>query len=342
MIERSPLISILIPVKDDSHNLDHVIAALNRSDLSDVEVLICDDGSHPPVERNCSLESPDRFLLYRTGGCGPSRARNFLAQKAQGDYLFFLDSDTEPLDDTLTMVRRIIVEYPHLDGFIGSYDPSPREASVISRYKNLSHHFVHQNAAGRISTFWCGCGIIKRDVFVDAGGLNEAYPHPSIEDVEFGMRISRTGKIVALFPGLQVRHLKNWTLVNWVKTDLVRRGIPWIRLMAARGQWLRELNFNAKGRAAALALCAGLLSGAAGLAFPRLLLLAVLFLSGFLVLNRTLFRFLLQREGLIRMALMVPIHMLYTLIAVTSFALGLLQTWLWGAPPLQVLRKPGD
>ena len=70
--------------------------------------------------------------------------------------------------------------------------------NFVSQYKNLFHHFVHQDASGTATSFWAGCGAIRRDIFLRLGGFNTAYKRPSIEDIELGYRLTRAGhRIVA-------------------------------------------------------------------------------------------------------------------------------------------------
>jgi hypothetical protein len=37
------------------------------------------------------------------------------------------------------------------------------------------HHCVHQSGREKASTFWAGCGAIRREVFMPAGGFDEGY-----------------------------------------------------------------------------------------------------------------------------------------------------------------------
>jgi len=246
--------SILIPVKNDLKNLQRCLAALQPQDLSDCEVLIGDDGSEPPLRLADLAAEGMPLQLFRLGGHGPAVARNFLARKAQGEYLFFLDADTEANRQLLSRARRVIEEHPGIAAFFGSYDDAPAWPSWVSVYRNLLHHYVHQQSGGlEVSTFWCGCGVIRRQLYLDCGGISESYRTPSIEDLAFGARMSRQGARTRIVPDLQVKHLKRWTFGNWLYTDLFRRGIPWVRLMRARKDWTSQLNFSGSQRLAALA-----------------------------------------------------------------------------------------
>jgi len=327
---KTPLISILIPVRDDLNNLKACLESLSRETLESTEVLVCDDGSRDPL----SSELLDRIIpgirLFRISGSGPAGARNHLSQKARGEYLFFVDADTEFSGDTLRQARKIITEHPGLEAFIGSYDDSPGVQTIVSSYKNLSHHYVHHRAAGKVSTFWTGCGIVKRKKFLEFNGFNEHYLRPSIEDIELGMRMAFRGTEILLFPELQVKHNKAWTLAGWLKTDLLLRGVPWVRLMATRKQWLPQLNFTLSHRISAIISILILILPALAVFLPVFWIIWTSLVAGFILLNLGFFSFLSRKAGFWKSLPMIPLHLLYYLTASLALALGLLSAWIQG------------
>ncbi|MBI2821631.1 MAG: glycosyltransferase family 2 protein [Acidobacteria bacterium] len=316
--------SILIPVRDDLKNLLACLRELGRQDLADSEVLICDDGSQPPLAAADLEVTGVPVRLFRMEGRGPAAARNFLARKAGGKYLFFLDADTQPLPDMLACARRIIARSPGLEAFFGSYDDAPYHASLISFYRNLLHHYTHQQfGGGRVSSFWCGCGVILRDLYLRYGGLSESYQRPSIEDIELGLRLSLQGIQIRIFPELQVKHLKRWTFATWVYTDLCRRGVPWVRLMRSSSKWVNELNFSWMQRVGALAalLLAALLAAAP--LRPWLAALAPAPLALFVYVHYGFLHLVAAKRGAATAAAVVPLHLVYALVCVLSVAIGM-------------------
>ena len=116
--------------------------------------------------------------------------------------------------DTIARIRRRFEMDPRLDALIGSYDDEPASAGFASQYKNLLHHFVHQHGREEAATFWTGCGAIRREVFAAAGGFDESYTRPCIEDIELGHRLRQRGRRIVLDPALQVKHLKHLSVIN--------------------------------------------------------------------------------------------------------------------------------
>jgi glycosyltransferase involved in cell wall biosynthesis len=319
------LISILIPVRDDHDNLRVCLQSLSEQNLSDCEVLVCDDGSRVPVTIEDVPNKNLELRIFRQPGRGPAAARNLLAIKATGQYLFFLDADTVPCHDTVARAKNIISKHPHIEAFFGSYDDTPEHPSLISTYRNLLHHFTHQQSAGgTVSTFWCGCGVILRDLYLECGGLSEFYSRPSIEDIELGLRITRKGSKVWIFSELQVKHRKHWTIAKWLHTDLFCRGIPWVRLMRSSNHWQNQLNFSWAQRVAAIAALAAVLCGIAVPFLPVFAIPAAGALTLFVSLNYRFFALVTHKRGIVDAGAVVPCHMAYALICVMSLLVGIL------------------
>jgi hypothetical protein len=129
---------------------------------------------------------------------------------------------------------------------------------------NLRHHHTHQRARREDATFWAGSGAVRRSVFLAAGGFDAArYTTPQIEDIELGLRLRRAGARLRLDPDLQVTHLKRWTLLSVLRTDLYDRALPWSELILEDGELPSDLNLRSSQRAAAVLAAPALLAMAA-------------------------------------------------------------------------------
>jgi hypothetical protein len=199
----------------------------------------------------------------------------------------------------------------------GSYDARPRAQGVVSQYRNLLHHFVHQTGSAEASTFWAGCGAIRRSAFEAVGGFDEA--RRCMEDIELGYRLRRAGYRIRLDKALYGTHLKRWTLRSVIRTDTVCRAVPWARLLLEH-KVPNDLNIKPGQRVSvALVLVASL---ALLLARFRveLLALAAAALFGVVVLNRDLYTFFYRQRGLRFALASVPLHLLQYLCSGLSYA----------------------
>jgi len=310
---------------------------LADQDFSNCEILVCDDGSEPALSASELPETGTPFTLVRQNGQGPSVARNHLARIARGKYLFFMDADTVAKASLIEKAKHVVREHPEIPVFYGSYDDEPDSRALISAYRNLLHHYTHhQSAKGmeRVTTFWCGCGVILRELYLEHGGLSEFYDTPSIEDIELGVRLSAEGIPIQIFPEIQVKHLKKWTFGNWIYTDLFRRGIPWVRLMKASKQWSSQLNFSWGQRIASLAAVTFVLSIPLAIVAAPFAAVGVLSLGIFLMLNWPFIDLIRRKRGISASLAVIPLHLAYAWVCVLSVAAALLY------PPLKLPPNP--
>jgi len=258
-----PLISVVIPARDSSKYLASCLDSLKLSTVR-YECIVVDDGSTddtPGVAKRAGA------VVLSTGrSTGPAHARNIGAQASTCPLLLFIDSDVCVQPTTLARIIEAFEADPELDALIGSYDDQPFERDFLSQYRNLMHHFVHQQARREAQTFWSGCGAIRREVFLSSGGFDESFSRPSIEDIELGYRLRSQNRKIALDRSLQVQHLKEWSFWGLVKTDILYRGIPWTELILRDGRMPNDLNLNISQRiSVALVLILGVVAIAASL-----------------------------------------------------------------------------
>jgi len=246
----SPVISVVVPVRNNPRELKLCLEQLFASSYSSYEVIVVDDASTDQTPEVAALLGAK--VLRLGSRRGPAGARNRGAEIARGEYLFFLDSDVCVHPDTLEELHDTFVRHPDLDAVFGSYDTRPTAENVLSEYKNLFHHFVHQDSRAEASTFWSGCGGIRRSVFMKMGGFSARYKRPSIEDIELGTRLHTAGHRIMLNKRIQVTHLKRWTLWSIIKTDVLDRGVPWTELMLEEGRMPDDLNTKVSQRISVL------------------------------------------------------------------------------------------
>jgi GT2 family glycosyltransferase len=241
-----PSVSVVIPVYNGADHLDRCLGVLRLSHEAPLECVVVDDGS---TDESIKIADQYGAKVLSTGGrCGPAKARNIGAAAAGGSILLFIDSDITVRPDTLS---RIIAEFDadaELDAVMGSYDDEPAAPNFVSQYRNLMHCFVHQHSNRRATTFWAGCGAIRRDVFLEFGGFDENYRSAAIEDIELGYRLSKAGRKLSLSPDIQVKHLKQWSLRSMMKADFLYRALPWAELTIRSGCMPNDLNLRISQR----------------------------------------------------------------------------------------------
>ncbi len=239
-------LSVVIPHHNSKRYLNRCLTAIfTGSDLPD-EVIVVDDGSSEEV-LDVAAQFPVQLHRIQNRR-GPAFARNLGANAASGDIVLFLDADVCVQADTVAKIRERFANAPELDALIGSYDAKPGCPEFLSQYRNLLHSYVHQSGAERASTFWSGCGAIRRNLFLQHSGFNERFGRPAIEDIELGYRLVRAKRMIVLDREIQVTHLKTWTFLGLVKTDIFDRGVPWTELILRDRYMPNDLNVHLSQR----------------------------------------------------------------------------------------------
>lgn len=295
MIGAMVRLTAIVPATDRPATLDLCLRAI--------------EGAFEPPEALIVIDEPAKI--------GPAAARNLGAGEANGDVLVFVDSDVVVDPEAFGKIRRNFERDPGLTAVFGSYDDDPGGGGFVSDFRNLLHHYVHQQGAGPATTFWAGLGAVRREEFVASGCFDEGrFPTASIEDVELGMRLVRDGRRILLDPTLQGKHLKRWTLGSMVRTDLVRRGVPWVRLLLQSRSTSTGLNLAWRHRVSAatsVALVATLATR------PRLAPIPLLML---ILLNKSFYGLVREKRGTPAMLVAIPLHVLHHLTTAAAVPLG--------------------
>ena len=320
-VEPAPTISVIIPVYNGAVFLKLCLQAVAASGYRSYECVVVDDGS-TDGSRGVPAEfpMPVRIVDISDGPRGPAYARNRGAEAAHGAILFFLDADIVLSSVALGRVANLFQERTDVAAVFGSYDNRPAAASVVSRYRNLLHHFVHQNGNREASTFWAGCGAIRRSVFQRIGGFDEKrFSRPSIEDIELGYRLRQSGYRILLDKGLQGTHLKSWNLYSLIQTDVACRAIPWSRLILDTHRAPDDLNLKLGQRVSVTLVGLAVAFLAVALVRSEFFPLSLLAFLGLVLLNRKLYTFFLRQHGVLFAAACIPLHFLYYLCGGLSY-----------------------
>lgn len=317
---QDPRISIIIPVHNAGEKFSLCLLSVAEAMSPDDEIIVVADG-----DTDGSWRFAEEFgarVLCLPKSVGPAKARNVGAEESSGEILVFIDADITIPSDTLTGVRTTFLANPELSALFGSYDEEPFDHRFLSQYRNLFHHYVHQTANENASTFWTGCGAIRREVFKALAGFDESYCRPSIEDIELGYRLKKAGYGIRLVKALKVKHLKRWGVVSLLQTDFLCRAIPWALLIVREGRMFNDLNLKLANRFSVVCVCLLVITAPLTLFVPLFCFPAVLLMIALLTLNWDLYRFFNDKRGLLFAIKVIPWNWLYFLYSGLGFLLG--------------------
>lgn len=328
----APTVSVIMPVYNGvefiKQSLPPLVAMKDRGEV--LEVIVVDDTS---TDETPQLAAEMGARVLPSGGrLGPGAARNVAAREANGDVLWFIDADVIVHSDAATVMLKAFGE----DGVVavfGSYDDEPPAQNFLSQYKNLVHHFYHQKARQEASTFWSGCGAVRKQQFLEENGFDiEMFKRPSIEDIELGYRLIARGGKIRLRTDMQCTHLKVWRFWNLVHTEIFCRAIPWSRLMVGGRGMTNDLNVGTGERIKAviaglffLTLLGAVLGFWSGAVFLLVLLVA-------LAANWEITSMFYRRKGLLFAIGGFLYHQLYYVYSAGAFAYAVIEKMLGRSP----------
>jgi glycosyltransferase involved in cell wall biosynthesis len=306
---------VVVPVRNGGRDFEHCLKRLRDSVEPDFELIVIDDAS---IDDSAAVAKRAGAIVIRNSSPqGPAAARNTGAQRARAPLIFFLDADVAVHPQTVSLALARFKADPGLSALIGSYDDAPAAPGLVSQYRNLLHHFVHQqglfdNDIRPAHTYWTGCGVIRRDLFLEFGGFDpRLYPRPAIEDIELGYRLARAGHRIVLARDVLATHFKRWTLFEMVRTDIFRRGVPWMLLIKRTGTIETDLNVKGGQKACVVLTGIAILSALASPFMPAAAFGTGFSLVAILALNRDFFEFLGRRKGFAFACSAFPLQVLY-------------------------------
>lgn len=324
------LLSVIVPAHNASAQLARALAELCASDLprDQWELIVVDDGS---TDDTAAMAEGFADTVLSTGAIarGPAYARNRGVDVATAPLIAFVDADVVVHRDALSLMLRAMSERDGVVAAFGSYDDAPDASGKVSQYRNLLHHYVHHRNAGDASTFWAGCGVVSARAFRDAGGFDEkSFARPQIEDIELGRRLVAAGGRVVIDPRIQGTHLKDWKFLGMLRTDLVDRAIPWVRLLLSSPPVKKAStpSLGAREITGTVSVAAAVFFAILGFYWlrPYGLLLGVALLALSLWINRDLYLWFARARGWGFAVRVIPLYLIYQLLSLLAVPIGVI------------------
>lgn len=202
------MISVIIPSFNSRQTIERCLESVLRTGYRSLQIIVVDDCStddSPDLIRAMQEKNPAIIrLVFHETNRGPATARNTGAKSAQGDYLFFLDSDTEMLPDAL---HRFAETIENADAVTGIYHFESLNSGFTPTYKALlNYYFFSRKGVIPYEVFDASRAGIRASVFHDLGGFSEALTFGmDYENEEFGYRLCERYRNL-LDPSVAVRH----------------------------------------------------------------------------------------------------------------------------------------
>ena len=229
-IEGDPKVSILIPNKDHTDDLEKCLQSIwKKTTWDNYEIIVIENNSTDPATFAYYKKAKQRYdglkvVTYPEKGFNFSGINNFGRKAAAGDYLLLLNNDVEVRNgDWLTELLR---QCAHKGGaaICGAMlyypDETLQHAGVITGlggYAGHSHKYKQKGGSGylfRIATVQDfsavtgACLLVKASVYDEVGGLDEQFA-VAFNDVDFCLRVRDAGCRIAWTPYAELTHYES-------------------------------------------------------------------------------------------------------------------------------------
>lgn len=186
-----PRFSIIIPTFNRADKLRRAIQSVLQQTFSDLEVLICDDGStDSTADVVASFQDKlDIHHLRDENWGGPARPRNNGARAARGEWLCFLDADDWWYPDKLQRVYDLISDADVIHHDSDIYASSGKSALCKMRSRTV-HPPVFVDMMTKGNPFITSGVCVRKAIFDQAGGFSEEKALVSVEDFDLWLRIA--------------------------------------------------------------------------------------------------------------------------------------------------------
>ena len=223
-LKEEPLVSILIPNKDHTDDLDVCLNSFfERADYQNYEFIIIENNSVLPETfayyEKIEKEHDNVKVVYWEAGFNYSAINNFGFKFAKGDYIMLLNNDVELITpDMLGFCMRPEV------GIVGAKllynDHTVQHAGVLVGAGGLADHVfkgIHEDDPGYmgraissqdVSAVTAACLLVKRSVYEEVGGLEDEF-QVAFNDVDFCLKVRKAGYLIVYDADVKLFHYES-------------------------------------------------------------------------------------------------------------------------------------
>ncbi len=229
-LERSPLVSIVIPTRNQLHLLRRCLESIiEKTRYLEYEILVVDNDSDDLesrqylelIEQNRAAFGNRIHILRYPGPFNFSAMNNMAAQMANGELILLLNNDTavlheDWLDEMVSHALRPSVGivgakllYPdgriqHAGVLLGLRGPA--EHQFIGEIADSRGYYGRAQLTQNLSAVTGACLMLTKNLYFEVGGLDETRFQVSYNDIDLCMKVIQAGKQIVWTPWAILLH----------------------------------------------------------------------------------------------------------------------------------------
>ncbi|MGB1040230.1 MAG: glycosyltransferase [Flavobacteriales bacterium] len=213
--------SLIVPVYNRPDEMEELLGSLKKQDFTNFELVVVEDGSSIKSEEICNKFKSDFSISYfYKENEGPSIGRNFGAQKANGEYLIFTDSDCILPSNYLSTIAGELT--PEIQGYGGPDESHPdfndmQKAISYSMTSFLTTGGIRARKKNEKNYVLRSFNMtILKEAFLNMGGFPTTKLHPG-EDTIFGIDFLKAGYKTKIISEAHVYHKRRNSIKSFYK-----------------------------------------------------------------------------------------------------------------------------
>ncbi len=253
-VQGSPLVSIIIPNKDEKETLKTCIESIQeKTEYDNYEIIIVENNSTTEeifqYYKELSQDPRIRLLRWKKE-FNYSAINNYGVSHAKGEYLLFLNNDVKVITPGWIKEMLGVCQRPEV-GAVGVKliypDNTIQHAGCVIGIGGIAGHMFVDMPANRtgylhkasilqdMSAVTAACMMMKKTAFEEAGGFTEKLS-VAFNDVDLCLKVRKNEKLIVYDPYVQLYHMESKTRGAEDSTEKVRRFQKEIEYM--RCQWI--------------------------------------------------------------------------------------------------------
>lgn len=218
-----PLVSIIIPTKDNGEVLEKCLKSLfEKTDYQNYEVILIDNNTTEEKALEVMKKYKVTIIKYNRK-FNFSEVNNVGAKESRGGYLILLNNDTEIIDKD--WIKKMLYYAKQKDvGAVGPMliypDNKVQHAGVVLGFRGTADHIMRgfpDNIDGYFGSLYCArevsavtaaCMMIKKSVFKEIGGFNQHY-QMIYQDVDLCLKIRSKNYRIIYTPSVKLIHYES-------------------------------------------------------------------------------------------------------------------------------------
>lgn len=217
---KNPLVSIIIVNWNGLNHLEKLLPSLTKVNYSPFEVIIVDNASDDNSVNFVNKNYPTYKVVKNKINLGFAKGNNVGVKHAKGEYLLFLNNDTEVTQDFLSILVREIKSSNKLGIvqpkilLLEKKDTLDSIGSFLTSTGFLNHYGFEEKDTKlkdkKIYLFSAkgACFLMRKELFNAVGGFDNDYVN-YFEETDLCWRVWLNGKKILYVPAAKIYH-KGW------------------------------------------------------------------------------------------------------------------------------------